>query len=1173
MAEAGQSMGGVVWRRFAVLALLLCVPSVPAQQVPGDMPGGLSGRLTDAYSHPVGSAAVVLRNAATGAETRTTTRANGTFRLSSLPPGEYKLIAESPAIGHGELDEITIFSGHESKMQASLTMVLPVPPPVLPTLETLTPSTPVMNTALPAEQMQAIPLNGRNWQNFALDTPTANVPEDNPMPKGLDATDRSSGAGEAGTGGGTAEMRGSSSMQPSTIVEGMNATAHFKARGWGRGGGATMAEGAIARVEVQAGNGEVEGSRSPGGMVSATTRRGENGLHGQVFFFDRGNVWGARNPFTQLLTESSPAPTPFPGTTLPTFTPHSYTPQNVEMTWGFGVGGHILRNRIFWFVAADGYYRNNPGVSSARHADRFFAEPTACGPGAACPVGFQDLMTVLSARLGGSSNPWVDGVTAYSGMLEKLASLLGSTPRSAKQWIGFGRLDWEATDRDHLTVEGNGSRWNAPNGVLTRTSENFGNHSYGMARASEAWGLGRWEHFMNPNLLTVTQGSWARDVVSQRPGTPSVFEQSFMDNVWGRVPQIVVDSRDGFTIGTPARLGEGSYPDERRIQAREYVNWVHGRQLTKAGFEYGHTYDDVGILLNQTGTYHYSTVYNFISDALVYQKYGVALSPLDQHNCDQTGKVWRDSAHQLRGLGNLPCYSYYTQTMGPVGRSLSTNDWAAYITEQWQPKKRLTVSVALRWERQQLPRPIASLVNPDIPGTAHLPQLGNEWAPRASLAWATGDKHWPVIRLGYGIYYGRTQNSTLETALTYTGSLNGDMSFFVRPTDNLNSGGAPPFPYVFAGPPLRLVKPGAVEFAPRFRNPEVHQAIVAVEESLPGHITLTGSALISLGRRLPTSIDTNIAPNIPAASITYAVVDGTGKGPIKNPSITVPFYASWPAGDCPPGAKLDLTGKCGRLNPNYQQIAELSSKANSTYEAALLRLSRTGRNGLTLSAHYTYSHAMDWNPNESISAATSDVLDPAHFRLEYGTSNQDVRHVLSGSVVWQSPWKLRGRAGLVFNKWRLSAVGHMRSGRPYTMRTTGAIPRRIDQNGALIVGLGSSINGSGGDNRLYGVGRNTYRYSSTWKADLRLGKRIDLGGGRQLELMADTFNLFNHQNVTEIETVGYVIGSSSDAELLPQLTFLTGLKPNSRAFGKPLNINATNYYRPRQFEFGARMRF
>ncbi len=93
-----------------------------------------------------------------------------------------------------------------------------------------------------------------------------------------------------------------------------------------------------------------------------------------------------------------------------------------------------------------------------------------------------------------------------------------------------------------------------------------------------------------------------------------------------------------------------------------------------------------------------------------------------------------------------------------------------------------------------------------------------------------------MLRLGYGMYYGRIANATIETALTQTGSLKGDLDFFMRPSDDCQhcSGGAPPFPYVFAGQPASVVKPGAVGFAPNFRNPEVHQAIAAIEQQLPG---------------------------------------------------------------------------------------------------------------------------------------------------------------------------------------------------------------------------------------------------------------------------------------------------------------------------------------------------
>jgi len=778
-------------------------------------------------------------------------------------------------------------------------------------------------------------------------------------------------------------------------------------------------------------------------------------------------------------------------------------------------------------------------------------------------------MQVLSARLGlSSANPVGAGLTAYSALLETLDGLLGPAARTSAQWTGFGRLDWNAAERHRFSLEGTGAQLDAPGGGLTRTSETYGSHSYGSSHATEQWLLGRWEAFVTPNLLAVTQGSWGRQVMLAPPETPSAYEQTLNISDWGQLPQIVVDSRYGFTIGNPSRFGVGSYPDERLYQVREQLSWVRGALMVKAAIDLSHNTDQTSLLRNQTGTYYYSSVENFASDALAFAAFGLngQLNPMDQHNCDQTGKVWRDSTGTLHGLGYLPCYSYYSQTMGPTNWWLSTNDLAGYVTAQWQPQKRLALSLAMRWDRELLPPPMSKLNNPDLPLTQGLPSPGNEWSPRASVAWGSGDTRWPLLRLGYGMYFGRTENATLENALTQTGSLKGDLNFFMRPTDNLNAGGAPPFPYVLAGEPASVVKPGAVEFAPTFRNGEVHQAVAAVEQTLPGHLRLEASAQASLGRRLPITLDANIDPAVNPQTITYAVVDGNNSGPIKARQITVPFYASWPS-------PASNSGFAGRLNPNYQQVAEVFDRANSRYEAAMLRLTRSGRGGLTLHARYTYAHAMDWNPNESAQVTGPSLLDPNDFREEYGTSNLDVRHSATTAVIWEPRWKLHNWAGRLGNGWMLSGIGTFGSGLPYTMRTAGSLAKEFDASGAAIVALGTGMNGYGGDNRVYGVGRNTYRYPDTWNADLRLGRNFKLGEMRELQLLAESFNLFNHQNVTELETTGYSIESGSVNGSLPTLNFLTGLKTGQTEFGQPLNINATNFYRQRQLQFGLRMRF
>ena len=103
--------------------------------------------------------------------------------------------------------------------------------------------------------------------------------------------------------------------------------------------------------------------------------------------------------------------------------------------------------------------------------------------------------------------------------------------------------------------------------------------------------------------------------------------------------------------------------------------------------------------------------------------------------------------------------------------------------------------------RRQFPRSTI----PISPLTQRIPGLGGEWAPRAGFARGTAERRWPVVRLGYGMYFSRTRNS-------------------------------------------------------EFRNGEVHQAEVSVQEFLPGHVQVEAGAIGNLGRRLPVTFDANIDP-------------------------------------------------------------------------------------------------------------------------------------------------------------------------------------------------------------------------------------------------------------------------------------------------------------------------
>jgi hypothetical protein len=1226
LARKLASMGVQFGRRLLVSGLMMVVGLLsPGSGGAQRLTGSLAGTLTDSHSAPLENVSITLRNVVTGTAISAVTSHGGRYGFHDLAEGEYSLAASGPG-GTGEVGGIVVSLGHVSRVQTVIDFVVPhsatadsfaglgrvadsalqstrrellarmtfesTISPQSPLLETsfplaslavLAPIAPRASFAHPAPELSTAILSVLNASIAAELEPVGLATLQDSMlathvpwkaqiaaahfepSEGASETldeeqlgslpgrgDSISSVGDARASDEADQERGKTiSVSPHTSVDNLRVGSVFGDLHRGRGERLGASETAISLL--RRGGSDGLSIPQPGHeSIRIETRHGTDHLHGQVSLFNRQRLLAAQNPFTQWVKETAPAS----GSRVPEFKALPYTPSDVELRWGAGVGGVLRRPHVFWFGALDGYTRSDPAIAAVRHPDRFFAQPA------------NDQMQLLSAQLGLSSvDPISEGVAAYSKLLESLAGLLGPAPRSSLELSTFGRLDWSAGERHRFTLEGNDRTGSSPGGGFTRAWQAYGAHSLGSANTSNGWLFGTWNFFVAPNLLTTSQGSFGRHVQSLEPGKPSGFEQSLNISAWGQLPQIVVDSSDGFTIGNPARFGLGRYPDENVYSLQQQLKWVHGKFLLNLGGELSHEMDATSGLRNQTGTYYYSSIGDFASDALAFFAFGVSgqLNPMDQHNCDQRGKPWRDAAGVLHGLGYLPCYSHYSQTMGPSEWWLSTNDWAGYASSQWHPGRTTVFTLAGRWELEQLPPPISKVDNPDLPLTQRLPNLGSQWGPRAGFAWGAGETHWPVLRLGYGMYFSRTPNAAVETALTQTGSVKGDLKFFMRPTDNLHGGGAPPFPYVLAGEPGTVVKPGAVEFAPSFRNGELHHAEISIEETLPGRVHLEASVVAGLGRRLPVTIDANIDPATNPKTITYAVVDGDGSGPIKAPQITVPFFASWPSAVAP-------TGFGGRLNSNYQQVSEIFSRANSTYKAMLVRVSRNAH-GLTFRARYTFGHAADWNPDNSPQIGGPSVLDPNDFRQEYGTSDLDVRHSLRSAVILQPRWKLNQGLGYLANGWMLSGVGQFDSGSPYTMRTSGSLPKEFNLNGQAIVGLSTGLNGYGGDNRLYGIGRNTYRYPATWKADLRLAKRFNLGQMRQLELMAESFNLFNHQNVTQIETVGYSIQQGTSNGAMPRLSFLTGLKSGQTEFGKPLDINATDSFRQRQFQFGARMRF
>src|SRR5580692_8822804 len=114
MAVAGRSW---LW---LVLAVFLAGTMTGAQTVARGAAGSLTGKLTDLHSTPLDGATVVVRNEATGAESRGTTGKNGSFRFGGLEAGAYTVLAESARLGRGRLVGVVVSAGDEARVQAAM---------------------------------------------------------------------------------------------------------------------------------------------------------------------------------------------------------------------------------------------------------------------------------------------------------------------------------------------------------------------------------------------------------------------------------------------------------------------------------------------------------------------------------------------------------------------------------------------------------------------------------------------------------------------------------------------------------------------------------------------------------------------------------------------------------------------------------------------------------------------------------------------------------------------------------------------------------------------------------------------------------------------------------------------------------------------------------------------
>ena len=502
----------------------------------------------------------------------------------------------------------------------------------------------------------------------------------------------------------------------------------------------------------------------------------------------------------------------------------------------------------------------------------------------------------------------------------------------------------------------------------------------------------------------------------------------------------------------------------RRLQLMNTVSYFRGSHHFKAGVEYNRiAFPSLGNLLpaNFGGRYVFSAI-----PAL-----GVT-SAID-------GLAKGIPAAYVQGYGNAryPDEPY--------------SDLALFAQDEWR-RGRLVFKPGLRYQRQYW-QPVTFRYS-DVGGTTlsfPLPSDGNNLAPRLGLSYdLTGDAR-TIARASYGVFYDHINMAVESTGRVFTGAADGLRTLVIT---------APRASVAWNAPGHRLSEADAVALLggssastvlgpdPSMKTSFTHQASAGVDRVLAPHLALSVSALYVRGFNMPGSLDYN--PVLP-----------TRLGPGRRPN------------DAPCPTQGSAVPPCvnGGIPGTSASVIQTTTFGESWYKGLTVSLARRQSNGYQFQLSYTLSKAEDTstdfqstfvaqnsgygrNPDDRFGLPLG--FDPDS---ERGPATHDQRHRFVLSGVYQLPLSLQ-----------LSGIVTAASGRPFSP----------------LAGADLNVDGNAGQfppdrarrdpaDESTSVGRNSGTTAAQVNVDMRVSRTFGLGSRGRVEVMVETFNLFNRANFIE----------------------------------------------------------
>jgi len=1130
--------------------LLLCTVAAWSQTERG----GIRGTVKDPTGAVVPAAKVTVTNVATGVNVTTASNDSGTYTVTALPPGNYRVEASVTGFRTLVRENVTVNAASVTGLDLALevgtaTDVVTVSSagPILKTESS------DVSTQVSAQTYVGLPLTSARGGRYAAGflqlvpgwTTNGTTPDTNKMQDSINGGQLSSKE---------IQMDGVSTITIEITGDGRNTIWPVD----------TVQELSVATSGYNA-----EYGNSGGGEERYVLKSGTNELHGNAYEFFRNNALDARGFFSPI------------------------TPVHHENEFGFTVGAPIVipklyngRNKSFVFFGINWYRFTTGGTTSIVSLPN---DAFRRGDLSANPQQIYDPNTTQQLANGTfTRSPFPGNIIPQDRISQAALNILNLVPRSTTQ-AAFNNYAASAnhsfTNYNTYTIKGD-HYFNAKHhlsisnvyagnpfysaGILPHPIETgYGpirTFTYDFGRLTEDW------------TISSTMLNQFRMGVNRQ----TQFSRSPEDEIHGNwptklgIPGLGLASQDFPTVnwGSFQTLASHnfSYPRSDTYVFSDALSWSKGRHAFKFGWEYRDN-NHFFIFQNPVG--------------LTFSRNETALPTA----ASTTGLEFASFL-----LGQVD-----SSTVSLLGGSTPHNiqtETGLYAQDDFKLNSKLTVNYGVRYD---LYTPLIethnfySVMDPTAPNPAagnipgayvfagqngqgdrltYAKNNSHNFAPRFGLAWKATDKF--VIRSGYGISYFLTG---AYGAGNNTQVLQG--YWFTSTAQSLNSGVTPGFVMDQGFPQNLLVVPpylnpglGVGSGTIQYWDPSAGRAAYAqnwnftTQTQLASNLTLEVAYVGSKGTRLPAR---NTDPNM--LNPAYYSLGTLLNSSISSAAVVAAGYKS-PY----PGFNGSLAQA---LRPFPQYVTSLAGAlssatiGNSTYHSLQTKLDKRFSNGLYAQAVFT------WAKNLADSFSTSVGNSGQLGRDNYN------RSLDKSPVPYGRPWKfvaaftydlpfgpgkrlvnMTGPVGKIIGGWQVSGIVTYSDGVPIQVTAPQSLPLNSGpQTPNIVPGVAQKGTWDGSfdpaKNRYLNIAAFTTPAPFTfgtaglylpnvfspnyYNEDLALVKNTKIGERLELQLRLEAFNVFNRvvfgapsSNVGTASTFG-VISSQANAarngQIAMKLTF------------------------------------